>query len=176
MTIANEQSWINDKSDRAKWPSGPWDGEPDKVQWKDEATGLVCLANRHPRSGNWCGYVGVPPGHRLHGVGYEDVRITPPEGTEDNWPDVHGGLTFSDKCSESDAPCRGICHIPAPGDPDDVWWLGFDCAHSGDASPDDYRREQEANGAYPWGVGDKTYKSLGYVKAECRSLAAQIAR
>ena len=22
------------------WPAGPWDGEPDKVQWPDAATGL----------------------------------------------------------------------------------------------------------------------------------------
>ena len=24
-----------------------------------------------------------------------------------------------------------ICHIPGPGRPKDVWWFGFDCAHSG---------------------------------------------
>lgn len=33
---------------------------------------------------------------------------------------VHGGLTYSDRCHDD------ICHVPAPGEPDDVWWFGFD--------------------------------------------------
>ena len=35
-----------------------------------------------------------------------------------------------------DAPEKsGICHIPDQGEPDDVWWLGFDCLHGGDLAP-----------------------------------------
>lgn len=105
---------------REDWGKGPWLNEPDRVEWRmPELPGLVCLAARGP-SGSWCGYVAVPPGHPLHGKGYEDVSCS-----------VHGGLTFADRCQ----PGGLICHVPAPGEPDDVWWLGFDCAHGGDYSP-----------------------------------------
>lgn len=161
----SEQSWINDQVDRAKWadPSAGA-GEPDKAQWKDATTGLDCLANRHPTSGHWCGYVGVAPGHKFYGKGYDDVRL---DGTDDTYIDVHGGLTFAGECEPSDAPCRGVCHVPAPGEPDTLWWLGFDCAHSGDVSPGyDHGMQRE------W---HSTYKSLAYVKSECAKLAAQLA-
>lgn len=54
--------------DRTGWPSGPWDDEPDRVEWRDEATGLPCLALRNDMFGSWCGYVAVPPGHPVHGL------------------------------------------------------------------------------------------------------------
>lgn len=60
-----------------------------------------------------------------------------------------------------------ICHIPAAGEPDDVWWFGFDCAHSGDHSPA-YDKDY---GLHP----DSTYRTLEYVQAECRDLARQLA-
>lgn len=158
-----EQAWTNDKIDRSEWGAGPWDGEPDKVQWKDDATGLDCLAVRHPRSGHWCGYVGVPPGHKLHGKGYDDVNVG-----------VHGGLTFAEECQEADAPCRGICHVATPGEPDKLWWLGFDCAHRDDASPQDYFYARTRG--YPFTLhARQVYRDLGYVKSECATLAAQIA-
>lgn len=163
----NEQSWINDKCDRSEWGPGAWDGEPDKVQWKDDATGLACLANRNHHSGNWCGYVGVPPGHPLHGKGYDDVKIG-----EDGYPDVHGGLTFAEECGEADAPCRGICHIPEPGEPEHLWWFGFDCHHGMDFAPGSAAFARSRG----WDEDDrKRYRPLAYVKAECTSLAAQIA-
>lgn len=140
------------------WPAGPWDQEPDKVQWPDPDTGLPCLAVRGP-VGAWCGYVGVPPGHPYHGVDYHQVPA-----------DVHGGLTFSDKCAaEGDDPAHGICHIPGPGEPHDVWWLGFDCAHWHDIAPAVIER-------MPFRHEQQTYRTLGYVKAECTSLARQLAQ
>lgn len=163
----NEQSWTDSEIDRSTWGPGPWDGEPDKVQWKDEKTGLDCLAKRSSFSGNWCGYVGLPPGHRFHGKDYDDVRF---DG-EDPYPDVHGGLTYADGCQHSTDPAKGICHIPAPGEPDALWWLGFDCHHSMDLAPA-YEARNEERG---WGRDyDKRYRTLGYVKAECAKLAAQL--
>jgi len=78
--------------DRAalKWPSGPWDGEPDKKQWQDPKTGMACLAVRHPHSGHWCGYVGVEPSYKMYQEEYNNYYDI----------DVHGGLTFSE-CSTS---------------------------------------------------------------------------
>lgn len=147
------------------WPSGAWDGEPDKVQWPDVATGLPCLAVRHGHSGHWCGYVGVAEGHPWHGKDYDNLN---------DWPEVHGGLTFADMCRPNGDEARDICHLPEPGEPDHVWWLGFDCAHYGDRSPQDeaYARDR----GYPFTRSpEETYKTLAYVKAECASLAAQIA-
>lgn len=126
------------KIDRANWPAGPWDDEPDVIRWIDTATNRFCLIRRGP-SGNLCGYVGIAHGHPWHGV--DEGQITP-------YPEVHGGLTFSDFI-DSDQPW---------------WWIGFDCAHARDLLPsltplDAHQLE--------------TYKDVSYVKAECARLAAQ---
>lgn len=167
------QTWINDKVDRSTWGPGPWDGEPDKVQWKDATTGLDCLANRNSHSGNWCGYVGLPPGHKWHGKGYDDVRF---DDEEDPYPNVHGGLTFASECEKADEPCRGICHIPAPGEPEHLWWLGFDCHHGHDYAPGSAAFERSRGWELNQGDSSRSYRTLDYVKAECANLAAQLVR
>ncbi len=48
---------------KSTWGDGPWQNEPDKVQWTDQDTRLPCLAVRNGRIGNWCGYVGVSNDH-----------------------------------------------------------------------------------------------------------------
>jgi hypothetical protein len=83
------------------------------------------LAVRHPEYGHWCGYVGVHQGHELHGKRYQDIEDI----------DVHGGLTYSNKCDPSEREGTGVCHVPGPGEDEDVWWFGFDCAHYNDLSP-----------------------------------------
>src|SRR5207247_1696575 len=133
-----ERTYIDPDCDRSGWGEGPWDDEPDKVQWIDEATGLDCLAVRHPEHGNWCGYVGVAPGHPLHGAPYDEV-----------YADVHGGLTFSDACQEHENPAQGVCHVPFGDRPADVWWLGFDCAHHMDLAPGLQARMRELRARHP---------------------------
>lgn len=139
--------------DRAKWPSGPWDSEPDKRQWTDPTTGLPCLIVRN-HSGGLCGYVGVPPNHPHYGADYDDVPA-----------EVHGGLTFAGSCQEGKRE-EGICHVVAPGQPDDVWWLGFDCVHYMDTAP-----VLLAYGC----MSDGTYRDVAYVTAECERLATFLA-
>lgn len=73
--------------DKSTWGDGPWQTEPDKVQFQDEATGLPCLVVRGPVTGAWCGYVGITEGHPEFGKDYHEIKL--PVG-------VHGGLTFSD--------------------------------------------------------------------------------
>src|SRR5437588_8775903 len=129
--------------DKAEWGDGPWLSEPDKAQWTDPATGLPCLAVRG-QSGALCGYVGVTEGHPFFGVGY-DADATLPVNHRCDEPycrpspehvlDVHGGVTFSEACDDG-AEDRAICHTPKPGESDHVWWIGFDCAHFYDFSPD----------------------------------------
>ena len=168
--------------DKSNWKSrGVWDTEPDKIQWQDEATGLPCLIVRGP-SGALCGYVGVAEGHPLYKLGYGDCMhpTTCTERTEDHsWCshevgsvlDVHGGITYADLCADTPED-RGICHKPAAGEPDHVWWLGFDCAHAGDFCPqyDELRRLNEPTG---WGTRNE-YRDVAYVTEQCGSLAKQL--
>lgn len=162
--------------DKSEWPRGAWDEEPDKVQWQDPSTGLPCLIVR-ASAGVLCGYVGVPESHPWHGRTYSaPIGECTAECTEedhyghciDSRIRVHGGLTFSDACEPGAHEARGICHIPAPGEPDHVWWFGFDCGHHRDLSPG-YAR------ILPSLMRDGEYRDLAYVRAEVTALAAQLA-
>lgn len=153
--------------DKTTWPRGAWDNEPDKIQWVDEETGLDCLIHRHERLGHLCGYVGVPFTHKLHGLSYNEaydlLRVPDDEG----WPDTgHGDLTYADACQETDDETKGICHVPEPGRPHDVWWFGFDCAHFGDLSP---------NISLGFDDGYETYRTVPYVKKCTADLARTLA-
>lgn len=99
------------------------------------AFGLSYRITRNPATYTLCGYVGVPFGHPYWGRHYRDL------GDD---IEVHGGLTFS-----------------AEGD-DNLWWLGFDCAHLGDRIP--------TMPSFYGGV----YRNEDYVRAECLHLAEQL--
>lgn len=144
--------------DKSTWGPGPWQNEPDKVQFRDEATGLDCLIVRN-HSGALCGYVGVPESHPLFGKHYNDL---------DADFDVHGGLTFSDACHEGSEETT-ICHIPDPGQPDHVWWFGFDCCHYLDMGPALEARLKTS------GYVGLIYRDIPYVKQQIASLASQLA-
>lgn len=167
--------------DKSSWGPGEWQDEHDKIQWRDEATGLACLANRGP-GGHWCGYVGVPPGHPAHGMDYDRVYDLFGDYDSDGYLDVHGGLTYAAECAHGPEE-SSICHVPEPGEPDNVWWLGFDCAHSGDLSPSHAARDRERYEATgdplwrpieaPW--GPDRYRTLEYVRGQTTKLARQLA-
>lgn len=163
------KSWTT--VDKSTWGDGPWQDEPDKAQWQDELTRLPCLMHRSRSSGGLCGYVGVPPGHPWYGVQHDAV------GDDDAHVSVHGGLTFSDFCREGANESEGICHVPGPGEPERVWWLGFDCGHSGDLSPavNATLRELGHERRCRFGESHQTYRTLEYVKAQCARLAQQVA-
>lgn len=152
--------------DKSGWGAGPWQDEPDKLQWTDEATGLPCLIKRNTQvTGALCGYVGVSEGHQDFAKGYDDVPV-----------EVHGGLTFADFCDKSDdgRDEERICHVPDPDEPDHVWWLGFDCSHSGDTCPAMNARLRSYGHPSIDRDGWETYKPLAYVKEEVTKLAAQL--
>lgn len=154
-------------TEKATWGYGPWIDEPDKMQWRDDATGLACLAVRN-RYGAWCGYVGVPPTHPLHGVDYFDDRLLD--------ADVHGGLTYCGDCEHGDE-ATAICHVPAAGEPDDVWWLGFDCGHTCDYTPGrrSILEESLAMRGVPRDDSSTAYRTLDYVRGEVARLAQFLA-
>ena len=137
--------------DKSTWPDGPWKKEYDKVQYTDPATGMPCLIVRGP-SGALCGYVGVDEKHPFYKKSYEEVPV-----------DAHGGLTYSAHCTEGE---HGICHIPEEGEPDNVWWLGYDCAHLGDLCP-----AHHGFGSFGY---EATYKDMDYVKEGNADLARQL--
>jgi hypothetical protein len=160
------QTWRNvPDAERVEWGEGPWQHEPDKAQWIDPATGLDCLIVRN-FGGALCGYVAVPAGHPLHGKEYD---AAPDEAHHA----AHGGLTFSNGCDHSKDPARGICHIPAPGRSDDVWWLGFDCSHHTDLSPGQAARYARRGMSGLFDQGE--YRDFDYVQQRCAKLAAALA-
>lgn len=144
--------------DKAKWLRGPWDAEPDKVQFEDPATGMPCLLVRHSGAGHWCGYVGVAEGHPMFDENYGDY----------DFGDVHGGITFASFCQESDDESKGVCHIPGPGESDHVYWFGFDAAHSGDLCPITTSLVGERLSI------KEEYRDREYMQGECARLALEL--
>ncbi len=134
--------------DWRKWPPGAWDDEPDRVEWRAPGSTLPRMAIRN-NFGAWCGYVGVPEGHPCFGKGWDDAEF--------HELNVHGGLTYADRCQGN------ICHVPRAGESDHVWWLGFDCAHSGDLAP-----------GLLFGFEHEKYRDAAYIISECELLARQL--
>lgn len=132
--------------DKKDWERGEWDNEPDKKQFIDKDTGLPCLIVRN-NGGALCGYVGVDKSHPAFELDYDEVNV-----------DVHGGLTYADKCSSH------ICHEVEEGEDDNIWWLGFDCSHSGDRSP---------SYTFSSSYGER-YRNVEYVTEEIKGLARQL--
>lgn len=155
------QTWVL-PGHRVQIP-GPWDTEPDRAQWVDESSNLDCLILRQPRFGNFCGYVGVPASHPLHGRTYGDPEVDDLS--------VHGGVTFGGACQDKDGVehLSSICHIPEPGRDPHVWWLGFDCGHCWDLQPGMLSQEFLL-------LGDEKCRNFEYVQEECRNLAGQLAK
>jgi hypothetical protein len=152
-----------------------WENEPDFLDW--EHNGFVCRVQRQIRSKALNGYVVIPAGHPLHGVEYVDqlppVLMAMVDKTM-NWPirkrsaiqllcmsvndaragdqfNVHGGVTYSGEC------------YWLPKDADKGFCYGFHCSRCDDLAP-----------GYSFLSGG-TYRNLEYVKAECESLADQLA-
>lgn len=143
----------------------PWEDEPDRVEF--EYKGYACLINRVNREamGHFCGYVAIPPGHKYHGKSYQDIEV-----------EVHGGLTYAHECQGE------ICHVPKPGQNDNVWWVGFDCAHSWDLIPGMWKMRQpggilhETTKLFPEVKSEEfeTYRDIEFVRNEIHSLVDQL--
>jgi hypothetical protein len=104
----------------------------------------------HNGHGFRCGYVRLEPDHPWFEKSYDELYTLAPD------LDVHGGLTFS----QHGKPC------PTHGE-EAEWWIGFDCAHAGDA-PD-----PTLPNAMRFGTESDEVRTTEYVKAECLSLAEQ---
>lgn len=131
------------------WGPGPWQNEPDRLEWRSH--GFPCLVVRAPL-GNLCGYVGVFSGHPWFEKDCLSLDVN-----------IHGGLSYSDHCFGH------ICHVPQPEDAgqDDVWWVGFDCAHGWDFVPG------LAVNSPSLIFRDNAYRDLDFLKKEVEDLALQ---
>lgn len=178
--------------ERPPLPEGPWLDEPNRKEFTH--SGLNCLILRGP-VGSLCGYVAVGKDHPFHGVWYggctkgcnpkpevlREILGHPVPKSMQEWNekhprceefshspesilDVHGGLTYSGACSGE------ICHVPKPGEEDDVWWFGFDTAHCDDLVPG----LLEIGGRKSEYMADNVYRDISYVESETRKLAEQL--
>lgn len=144
------------------WGEGPWIDEPDRVEWR--TAGLPCLVRRGI-SGALCGYVAVPPEHPYHGKHYGEVdELLAP-----------GGVNYSALCNGDD-----ICHVPEPGEPDNVFWFGFDCGHMGQDFVPAFARSNGVFGSLmPEGLRqrmfDVEYRTFEFVRDATEFLAQQLA-
>lgn len=179
------REFTNPEIDKSGWGDGPWQNEPDKIHWIDPATDLDILMVRHPEAGHWCGYVGVTEGHPAFEAGY----YSSDENGKTVDLDVHGGVTYAAFCQEGEDPAVGICHVPFPGRPDHVWWIGFDFSHMHDISPGREMRDRQRyeralaeddmesadiwNPDKPW-KRQEVYRDRDYVENECREAAKQL--
>jgi hypothetical protein len=190
--------------DKSAWGRGPWQSEPDKMQFTDEATGLPCLIVRGP-SGALCGYVGVGKSHPYFEKDYDDCGVS-----------VHGGLTFARFCHDASRENwekfreSMLKRIPESkqypqGDAAQAWKQHGDeiddyelyakrcressICHLVEEGEDDrvwwlgfdcahYRdylpKYDHERGRSPFGE-DSEYRDIAYVKSEIRELAEQLA-
>jgi hypothetical protein len=119
---------------------------PDRVLGQGAHAGFKWMVT-HNAMGYRCGYVRIPMGHPWHGKAYDSVDT-----------DVHGGLTFA----HPDEPYN-------KDQPEDGWWIGFDCAHSGDAPDPELPGSERLHSM--WG----TVRTQDYVESQCRFLCQQAA-
>jgi hypothetical protein len=152
----DNRTWTT--ADKSTWGPGPWQDEPDKIQFTDERTGLPCLIRRS-RHGSLCGYVGVSEGHPWFERG--DMEVV-----------VHDEISYAAFCQEGDE-AETICHVPGPGEPDRVWCLGFSCGGSWDVRPAMDARDRIKYGWEPIRSEGDSYKDIAYVKDQCALLSVQ---
>lgn len=143
-----------------------------------------------------CGYVGIPDTHPLYGEYYgnyldvkkEDIRDREVSGIIpsllscidddeririDAYFQCHGGITYSDGCKGSEYPIES-----------DLWWFGFDCAHTGDKKDLQLSYEKfpnmrkviklqmEIENKYQ--IEEDVLRTEEYVSDECKRLAEQL--
>lgn len=153
--------------EKLKWIGyGEWVEEPDEINFI--YAGYKCTVMRTIYrvsyeslcGGHLCGYVCIPKNHPWHGKRYEDIIC-----------DCHGGLSYAEQKESGE------------------FWIGFDCAHSGDAIPsvelgkktrpeliELQKEHEEFIKSLPYAVDNlfkNSYKNCQFVIDECTSIADQ---
>src|SRR5690606_34634818 len=101
--------------DKTHWGRGPWDSEPDYVEF--EHCGFRCILKRFEHAGVWNGYVEVSDLHPwFHNIGTDQAH-------------VHGGVTWTGQVEGRTGQVEGIKQNQ------NCIFIGFDCAHGFDLMP-----------------------------------------
>lgn len=110
-----------------------------------------------------CGYVGIPKGHSLYGLDYDEIPVI-----------CHGGLTYM------------YPDLVGHEEESDIFWIGFDCAHFGDGKDYDAGRRyfaddpdhidmlnrwEDLDNRYPC---DDEVRTQEYVEEQCRYIVDQL--
>lgn len=146
MSHASREYW--QAADKAALGDGPWRDEPDRDAWIDGVTGYICAIERNRPFGHLCGYVALPEGHPWHGRKHSELQA-----------DVHGGITY--------AAC-----LPRHAEHGPLWLIGFHC---GNFLSDIMPALGSGRGCGPLSFPGAVYRTFGYVREQCISLAAQAA-
>ena len=105
-----------------------------------------------------CGYVRVLEKHPLFRVHYN--KFSSHIGNIDDVFDVHGGVTFSGEFSVNSGK----------------WWIGFDCAHSGDRKHPNFEEWEEKQGITRGSEWNAQFRELDYVVKETNKLADALSK
>ena len=97
------------------------------------------------------GYVGLPKWHPWFNIHYNDIYV-----------DVHGGLTFSE--FNKDYPVEN----------DNLWWLGFDCAHCNDAPDINEVENPEVRAIHLSFPREGIIRTLEYCIEQCELMSQQL--
>ena len=173
-----------------------WLDEPDEYMW--EHAGLPCAIMRNGL-GAWCGYVGIPASHPLHGKPYNHIVVAPPAEFLDIEVDLDSinllalfafALEGGDYAADSYPlaliikvhggityasdilPCGNEHELFRDIDAlDNMWWFGFDCGHYGDFMPFMSALTSEL-------IADLEgeYRTVEFAKQETEAMADQLTR
>jgi hypothetical protein len=140
---------------KLKWfGMGEWVEEPDFAYFKH--CGYTCRVKRIIKyettdecfGGHLCGYVDLPEDHPWFGKGYDDIEV-----------EIHGGLTYAEPRKSDDE--------------DNLYTIGFDCAHYGDLLPSILKLKKSGVLSELYNDFTEIYKNFNYAIEECKSLAEQ---
>jgi len=142
---------------------GEWVEEPDLVEFEHNGINCIIMRNvtKEPYAkdeayfgGHLCGYVSIPKDSVYYGKEYDQIEI-----------DCHYGLTLGEF------------------DDEENYWIGFDCAHSGDLvpssemfrkkyySPSPHEIQEEFKNFF---IFNREYRNLAYCIEQCKSMADQL--
>lgn len=116
-----------------------------------------------------CVVVGSSMGHRCGYIGLKNTDLAYEKDYDDLYCiDVHGGLTYSN--NDSSYPIKNN---------ENLWWIGFDCAHSGDGRDIELIKElnkdpRTVDMLLRWSSEYETVKTIEYCMNECKSVVEQI--
>jgi len=126
-----------------------------KLEKEFEYKGYTCVVLAQ-RIGHRCGYIGIDKENACYEKDYDSCDI-----------EVHGGLTYDGGGENSTYPIKS-----------NLWWIGFDCAHSGDAKDNDIINElNEGSPNLDFLLSLNDYgevRTLDYCVQECESVVDQL--